>query len=97
MQALKREADAAWKGIDILALPTTPGHPTSAEVTAAPIEANARLGHYTNFVNLLDYCAVAIPGGFKQNGMPYGITLIAPAFHDMALSALAQRFLEARG
>jgi len=97
LQALKRETDAAWKSIDVLALPTTPGHPTVAEVTAAPVEANARLGRYTNFVNLLDYCAVAVPAGFKGSGMPFGITLIAPAFHDMALSALAHRFSAAGG
>jgi allophanate hydrolase len=93
LQALKRETDRAWKKIDILALPTTPSHPTAAEVAAAPVEANAHLGVYTNFVNLLDYCAIALPGGFKRNGMPFGITLIAPAFHDAALAALGSRFL----
>jgi len=97
LQTLRREAEAAWEKIDILALPTTPGHPTVAQVMEAPVEANTRLGYYTNFVNLLDYCAIAVPGAFRQSGMPFGITLIAPAFHDMALSALAQRFLAARG
>ena len=92
LQALKQQTDAAWAGMDILLVPTTPGHPRVAQVAADPIGANARLGLYTNFVNFLDCCAIAAPAGFKADGLPFGITLIAPAFHDAALSALASRF-----
>ena len=63
-----------------------------ADVAADPIGANARLGLYTNFVNFLDCCAVAAPAGFKADGLPFGVTLIAPAFHDAALGALATQF-----
>ena len=92
LQALKRRTDTTWADIDLMLLPATPGHPTIAEVTASPMGANARLGHYTNFVNFLDCCAVAAPAGFKSDGLPFGVTLIAPAFHDIALGRLASRF-----
>jgi allophanate hydrolase len=92
LQALKQQTDAAWAGMDILLVPTTPGHPRVAQVAADPLGANARLGLYTNFVNFLDCCAIAAPAGFKVDGLPFGVTLIAPAFHDAALSALASRF-----
>lgn len=92
LQALKQQTDAAWAAMDILLLPTTPGHPTVAQVAADPIGANARNGLYTNFVNFLDCCAIAAPAGFKADGLPFGVTLIAPAFHDAALAALAARF-----
>lgn len=92
LQALKQQTDAAWGTMDVLLLPTTPGHPTVAQLAADPVGANARLGLYTNFVNFLDCCAVAAPAGFKTDGLPFGVTLIAPAFHDAALCALASRF-----
>jgi allophanate hydrolase len=93
LQALKQKTDVAWDSMDIMLLPTTPGHPTVAAVAADPIGANARLGLYTNFVNFLDCCAIAAPAGFKADGLPFGVTLIAPAFHDAALGALASRFV----
>jgi len=92
LQALKQMTDTAWGTMDLLLLPTTPGHPTVAAVAADPIGANARLGLYTNFVNFLDCCAIAAPAGFKADGLPFGVTLIAPAFHDDALAVLAGRF-----
>jgi len=97
LQALKQQTDAAWAAMDVLLLPTTPGHPTVAQVAADPIGANARNGLYTNFVNFLDCCAIAVPAGFKallenSGGLPFGATLIAPAFHDAALAALTSRF-----
>jgi allophanate hydrolase len=92
LQALKQKTDAIWETMDILLLPTTPGHPTVEAVTNDPIGANARLGLYTNFVNFLDCCAIAAPAGFKADGLPFGVTLIAPAFHDAALAVLAGRY-----
>ena len=67
------------------------GHPTHARVAADPIGENARLGTYTNFVNLLDPCAVALPAGECDNGLPFGVQLIAPAFHDELVLDLAAR------
>jgi allophanate hydrolase len=90
-QALRHTAPC-WEDFDVMLLPTAPFHPTHAEVLADPIGVNARLGAYTNFVNLLDLCACAVPAGLQETGLPYGITLIAPAFTDAALAHLAGRF-----
>ena len=92
LQALKQQTNAAWAAMDVLLVPTTPGHPTVAQVAADPIGANARNGLYTNFVNFLDCCAIAVPAGFKDDALPFGATLIAPAFHDAALGNLAGQF-----
>ena len=92
LATLARAAETQWERMDVLLLPTAPGQPTFAEVEAEPITANARLGRYTNFVNLLDLCAIAVPVGFKTNGLAFGITLMAPAFADRDLASLAERF-----
>jgi allophanate hydrolase len=93
LQELAREADAEWDRIDVLALPTTGTIYTHEEIAAEPIKLNTNLGYYTNFVNLLDLAAVAIPAGLRANSLPFGISLIGPAFSDEALLALADRFL----
>jgi allophanate hydrolase len=72
-----------------LLLPVTPGHPTHAEVAADPVGVNSRLGTYTNFVNLLDLCAIAVPAGRRADGLPFGVQLIAPAYADRPLLDLA--------
>ena len=73
---------ALWRTVDVLLLPTTGTIYTIAEVEADPVQLNTNLGYYTNFVNLLDLCAWAVPNGFLKNGLPMGITLMAPAFQD---------------
>ena len=75
---LRRAAEPVWRGIDALAVPTAPCAPTLAEVEADPLGPNARLGTYTNFVNLLDLAAVAVPGPFRADGRAAGVTLIGP-------------------
>ena len=70
---------ALWSDVDVLMVPTAPGHPRLAEVDADPIGVNAGLGTYTNFVNLLGWCALALPAGFTASGLPFGVTFIAPA------------------
>jgi len=90
--ALKREAERAWKMMDVFLLPTVPAHDTIADVKADPVALNAKLGRYTNFVNLLDCCAIAVPGFFRDNRLPFGLTLVAPAFSDADLAILADRF-----
>jgi allophanate hydrolase len=72
-------------------LPTAPTIYEVSAVLADPIRLNSNLGHYTNFVNLLDCCAVAVPAGFTPGGLPFGVTLIAPAFCDDDLAVLAGR------
>jgi len=88
---LKRQVDALFDNVDALIVPTAPTHPTIAEVEANPIEVNSRLGLYTNFVNLLDLCALAVPGVRRADGLPAGITLIAPAGSDQQLAVLGAR------
>ncbi len=89
LAGLRRRADALWPGIDALLLPVTPTHPTLAEVAADPVGVNSRLGTYTNMVNLLDLCAVAVPAGTRSDGLPFGVQLLAPAFADRPLLDLA--------
>lgn len=92
LQELRQVTDAQWAAIDIMLLPSAPTTYSVAEMQADPLRLNSRLGEYTNFVNLLDYAAVAIPAGFGSGGRPFGVTLIAPGFHDGALARIADRF-----
>ncbi len=89
---LRLTTRAVWQSVDALLLPTAPTLFTAAEVAEEPIARNAMLGTYTNFVNLLDLCAVAVPGGAREDGLPFGVTLIAPAGADRALVTLAARW-----
>ena len=82
-----------WRQIDALLVPTAPTIPTLAAVAREPIAVNAQLGRYVNFVNLLDLAAIAVPAGFRGDGLPAGFTLIAPAGSDHALAELAHRYL----
>jgi allophanate hydrolase len=94
LAALGAAGRAALAGCDALLTPTTTWHPTLAEVAADPVGANARMGRFTNFANLLDYASLAIPGGVV-GGLPFGIMLTAPAFSDRMLADLANRFSQA--
>jgi len=91
MAELRRAAAATFAAVDALLLPTAPTTYTVAEIAAEPIALNARLGTYTNFVNLFDCAAIAVPAGFRADGLPFGVTLIAPAFTDDALAVLGDR------
>ena len=93
LEELRRKTQRIWRDIDFLAVPTTPTAYTIDEVNADPIILNANLGMYTNFVNLLDLCAIAIPNGFYANGLPIGVTLLAPAYKEGFLCAVAEEFL----
>uniref|UniRef100_UPI0035CB39F8 allophanate hydrolase n=1 Tax=uncultured Sphingomonas sp. TaxID=158754 RepID=UPI0035CB39F8 len=92
LAALKREADAMWGSIDLLAFPTTGTTYRVAEMLAAPVALNSNLGAYTNFVNLLDMAALAVPAGTRANGTGFGITLIGPADSDVALLDIADSY-----
>ncbi|MCX6954189.1 MAG: allophanate hydrolase, partial [Verrucomicrobia bacterium] len=91
LAALARRASAEWEKMDVLLLPTAPRPYTVAELAAEPLLLNTRLGTYTNFVNLLDLSALAVPAGFRRDGVPWGVTFIAPAWHDTHLLALGAR------
>jgi allophanate hydrolase len=86
-----------WRDHDVLVVPSIPDICTLADVEKKPIAANSRLGAYTNFVNLLDLCALAVPGPFRADGRPAGVTLIAPAGRDGLLAALGGRLHAAAG
>ncbi|MGF1623432.1 MAG: amidase family protein, partial [Alphaproteobacteria bacterium] len=91
LDALVREAAPQWDRMDALMVPSVPSAPTIDEVAADPNGVNAALGTYTNFVNLLDLCALAVPGPFRGDGRPAGVTLIAPAGRDGLLAAIGER------
>jgi allophanate hydrolase len=95
LQSLSRQAEAAWNAFDIMLLPTTPRTFTIAEITDSPIQLNSQLGFYTNFVNLLDLSAVAVPAGFRPDGLPFGVSLIGHSFQEDALLPLADRLQRA--
>jgi allophanate hydrolase len=94
LAALRRAADAELRTIDVLVLPTASPIYETAAVAADPKRLNTNLGFYTSFVNLLDLAAIALPAGFRANGLPFGISLIAPAHSDSALLGLGVHFLE---
>jgi allophanate hydrolase len=91
VRALRRTAEAIFAAAPVLVVPTSPTIYTLAEIADEPFARNAVLGTYTNFVNFFDWCALAIPSDRYANGVPIGITLIAPAFHDATLADLARR------
>ena len=91
LESLRRQTAGLWQQADFLLLPTAATHYTVEQVKAAPIELNTNLGYYTNFVNLLDLAAVAIPAGFKTNNLPFGVTLVGQAFTDEGLLRIADR------
>lgn len=94
LAALRREAESVWTKIDALLTPTAGTIYKVAAVEADPIKLNSNLGYYTNHMNLLDQCGLAVPAGFLPNGMPWGVTLSAPAFCDDRLLRLGAKFLK---
>jgi len=85
----RRLAARLFERVDALLLPTAPFCPTLAEVAADPLEPNRRLGTFSNFVNICDLAAIAVPAGFGADGLPVGLTLIGPAWSEGRLAALA--------
>lgn len=95
--ALKRDTRAAWADIDILMVPTTPTIYRKAEILADPIRLNAQLGIYTNFVNLMGLCGMAVPNGFRPDGLPQGVTFLAPSWQDAKAASYGAAFQRATG
>jgi allophanate hydrolase len=92
LQALRKISERAFANIDALVLPTAPTVYTTAQVLANPLELNSRLGTYTNFVNLLDLCGLALPAAMRADGIPFGITLLASAGQDALLASIGRVF-----
>ena len=97
LAALRQQTQEIWRLIDLLVLPTTGTIYRIAEIAANPVALNENLGRYTNFCNLLDLAALAVPAGFRSDGLPCGVTLFAPAFHDPMLAAIGSAMQAAAG
>lgn len=93
-QGILQRVKVLLKDIDVVIVPTAPLNPTIAQIKAEPIKVNSYQGTYTNFVNLADMSALAIPGGFRSDGLPFGITLLSHKFNDYALLELASRYIK---
>lgn len=94
---LKRDTRATWAAIDVLVVPTTPTIYRKDEILADPIRLNAQLGIYTNFVNLMGLCGMAVPSGFRPDGLPQGITFLAPSWQDAKVASYGAAFHKATG
>lgn len=91
LQELKRQSAAIWRDIDMLLTPTAGTLYTIDQLHADPIRLNSNLGYYTNFVNLLDLAAVAVPAGFRADGLPFGVTLVGRAASELTLLSFSSR------
>jgi len=89
---LSRRINDSLAGFDALLVPTSPTLRTLAEMAEEPVRYNSQFGYYTNFTNLADLSALALPAGLRADGLPSGITLLAPAWHDTALADLGKRW-----
>lgn len=92
LEAMRQVSRRIFESIDAMVLPTAPTAYSVAQVLANPIELNSRNGTYTNFVNLLDLCGLAVPAAMRADGIPFGITLLAPAGHDAKLASIGRVF-----
>jgi allophanate hydrolase len=90
LEELRRVRDRVFRQIDVMLLPTAPTVYTVKQVLADPIQLNSRLGTYTNFVNLLDLCGLAVPSAMRSDGAPFGITLLAPGGEDALLASVGR-------
>lgn len=95
LKAAQQALRALWQQVDLLMVPTAPTHPRFEQVQADPLGANAALGAYTNFVNLLGWSALALPAGTTPAGLPFGVTFIGPAQADAALADWGRRWQRA--
>ena len=92
LRELERQSAAAWAGVDLVLTPTAGTIYSLRDVEAEPLQLNNNLGYYTNFMNLLDLTGVAVPGGFRADGLPFGVTLIGPRGAERSLLRIAGRF-----
>ena len=92
LQTYRAFARRLFEQIDFLVSPTAPRSYLVRELLEDPITLNSNMGYYTNYMNLLDLCGVAVPAGFMSNGIPFGVTLIAPCFREISLLNQALRW-----
>jgi allophanate hydrolase len=91
---LRRDAAEIWLDVDAVVLPTVPSHPTTAAVDADPIGVNASLGRFTNGCNLVGWCAAAVPVGTREDGLPFGVSVLGPPWSDRRTWDLAADLAE---
>jgi allophanate hydrolase len=91
LQELRRIAEGIWEDVEVLMTPTAPTHYRISELEADPVRLNLTLGYYTNYMNLMDLAGVAVPAGFTRDALPFGVTLIGPAWSEFGLLELAAR------
>ncbi|TCQ08929.1 allophanate hydrolase [Rhizobium sp. PP-F2F-G36] len=94
---LKCDTRAVWQDIAVMMVPTTPTIYTKDEIAANPVQLNSNLGIYTNFVNLMGLCGIAVPNGFRKDGLPLGVTFLAPGFEEARAAGIAAAFHKATG
>ncbi|MZI93608.1 allophanate hydrolase [Vibrio sp. CAIM 722] len=92
LQAYQQQCDALMANVDLVMTPTAGSTYTIDAVNADPITLNSNIGYYTNFMNLLDYTAIAVPAGMTEQGLPFGVTLFTRAFTDTWLIGLAKEW-----
>ena len=92
LQTYRAYARGLFEQIDFLVSPTAPRSYLVRELLEDPITLNSNMGFYTNYMNLLDLCGFAVPAGFMSNGIPFGVTLIAPCFREVSLLNQALRW-----
>ena len=97
LEELRRATAPVWNTIDAMLVPTSPTIYTIEAMLADPVKKNSDFGFYTNFVNLLDLSAIALPAAMRDDGLPSGVTFIAPAWSDHALCALGARWQQDTG
>ncbi|WP_345986693.1 allophanate hydrolase [Sulfurimonas sp. HSL-1656] len=94
LKEYKRQSELALEGADFALTPTTGTIYTVEALNADPVQLNTNLGYYTNFMNLLDFAAYAVPAGFRPNGLPFGVTLFGDAFEDRRLMEIGKAYVE---
>lgn len=95
LEQLKRTTRRVLESVDCLMVPTAGRIFTLAEVAEEPVKRNSELGYYTNFMNLLDFSALAVPAGFTETGLPFGVTLVGDTFEDRKLLGIGNRLQQA--
>lgn len=95
LRLIAQQVAPLWQDIDLMLVPTAPTHYGIGQMLDDPVVLNRNLGVYTNFVNLLDYAALSVPGSLREDGLPFGVTLIGPCASDWALAELGQRYHQA--
>lgn len=94
LPAIAAEVEEWWRSVDVVCVPTVGEAPTLDEVAADPIGVNLRLGAYTAGANPLRLCAAAVPAGTRDDGVPFGVTFLGPAFADPVVAVAAARLAD---